>query len=80
MSGAILLKKLSDKLTGVRGRLTADANMAKLTWFQVGGPADILFQPADEEDLALFLSQLPPEIPVMVGGGWFQFAGARRRY
>jgi len=42
--------------------------MAKITWFQVGGPADILFQPADEDDLAQFLKQLPAEIPVMVVG------------
>lgn len=42
--------------------------MAKLTWFQVGGPADLLFQPADEEDLAYFLKRLPEEIPVTVVG------------
>ena len=68
MSGEALLKKLQSNLEGVRGRVTADALMSKLTWFQVGGPADILFQPADEEDLALFLNRLPEEIPVMVVG------------
>ena len=68
MSGEALLKKLETNLEGVRGRLTPDALMSKLTWFQVGGPADILFQPADEEDLAFFLSRLPQEIPVMVVG------------
>ena len=68
MSGEALLKKLETNLEGVRGRLTPDALMSKLTWFQVGGPADILFQPADEEDLALFLNRLPEEIPVMVVG------------
>jgi len=68
MSGEALLKKLETELSGVRGGLTPDADMSKLTWFQVGGPADILFQPADEEDLALFLSRLPEEIPVMVVG------------
>ena len=67
-AGETLLKELAAKLTGVRGRLTADASMAKITWFQVGGPADILFQPADEDDLALFLKNLPQEIPVMVVG------------
>lgn len=68
MSGEALLKKLEANLEGVRGRLTPDALMSKLTWFQVGGPADILFQPADEDDLALFLKQLPQEIPVMIVG------------
>jgi len=68
MSGAALLKKLETNLEGIRGRLTPDALMSKLTWFQVGGPADVLFQPADEDDLALFLKQLPEDIPVMVVG------------
>jgi len=68
MSGEALLKKLSPNLEGVRGRLTPDALMSKLTWFQVGGPADILFQPADEDDLTLFLRQLPDDIPVLVVG------------
>lgn len=68
MSGEALLQELKSSLEGVRGRLTPDALMSKLTWFQVGGPADILFQPADEEDLALFLNRLPEEIPVMVVG------------
>ncbi|MEO0909345.1 MAG: UDP-N-acetylmuramate dehydrogenase [Pseudomonadota bacterium] len=67
-SGEALLNKLSTELSEVRGRLTPDAMMSKLTWFQVGGPADILFQPADEEDLCLFLNRLPQEVPVMVVG------------
>lgn len=68
MSGEALLKKLEGNLEGVRGRLTPDALMSKLTWFQVGGPADILFQPADEDDLSHFLEKLPEDIPVMVVG------------
>ncbi|MEM7215532.1 MAG: UDP-N-acetylmuramate dehydrogenase [Pseudomonadota bacterium] len=68
MSGAELLKKLETNLQNVRGRILADEPMSRFTWFQVGGPADILFQPADEEDLALFLKQLPEEIPVMIVG------------
>ncbi len=68
MSGAELLKKLERNLEDVRGRLLPDEPMSKYTWFQVGGPADILFQPADEEDLALFLNRLPEDIPVMVVG------------
>lgn len=68
MSGADLLNKLQHELSDVRGRLLPDEPMSKYTWFQVGGPADILFQPADEDDLSLFLQKLPEEIPVMVVG------------
>lgn len=52
----------------VRGTLTPNRPMAELTWLRVGGPADWLFQPADEADLADFLSALPPEVPVMALG------------
>ncbi len=53
---------------GIRGRLTPDAEIAPFTWFRVGGKAELLFQPADEEDLALFLERLNPETPVTVIG------------
>jgi UDP-N-acetylmuramate dehydrogenase len=52
----------------VRGTLTADRTMAELTWLRVGGPADWLFQPADEADLAEFLGALPEEMPVFPMG------------
>jgi UDP-N-acetylmuramate dehydrogenase len=52
----------------VRGRLTADAPMETITWFRAGGPADLLFQPADEDDLAAFLKALPDEVPVTIVG------------
>ena len=52
----------------VRGRLTENAPLAPYTWFRVGGPAELLFQPADADDLALFLQRLNPEIPVTVIG------------
>ena len=52
----------------VRGTLTADRTMAELTWLRVGGPADWLFQPADEADLAEFLRALPEEMPVFPMG------------
>ncbi len=54
-----------DRLPPVRGRLERDAPLAPFTWFRVGGPADVLFIPEDEDDLALFLSQLDPEVPVL---------------
>lgn len=68
MSGAKLLSSLEGALKDIRGRIQADSDMAKLTWLRVGGPADILFQPADEEDLSLFLQKLPIEIPVTIVG------------
>ena len=52
----------------LRGRLTANEPLAPYTWFRVGGPAQILFMPADEADLAYFLARLPREIPVTVIG------------
>jgi len=52
-------------LPNVRGKQERNAPLAKLTWFRVGGTADVLFTPADEEDLAQFLSALDPEVPVM---------------
>ena len=67
-SGEVLLKKLGDRLSGLRGRLTPDAGMDKITWFRAGGPAQVLFQPADEEDLSAFLKAVPEEIPLLVVG------------
>ncbi len=60
-----LVKDLAPQL---RGRLMANQPLAPFTWFRVGGPAQVLFQPADEDDLAYFLSVLPVEIPVTVLG------------
>jgi UDP-N-acetylmuramate dehydrogenase len=66
--GGALLEKLGDRLTGLRGRITPNAEMDKITWFRAGGVADALYQPADEEDLAAFLKAMPQEIPVTVVG------------
>ncbi|AMA56548.1 UDP-N-acetylmuramate dehydrogenase [Bradyrhizobium sp. CCGE-LA001] len=52
----------------LRGRLLANQSLAELTWFRVGGPAQVLFTPADEDDLAYFLAHLAPDIPVYVVG------------
>ena len=52
----------------LRGRLTANPMMADITWFRVGGPAQVLFSPADEADLAYFLGHLPSDVPVVVIG------------
>lgn len=55
-------------LPAVRGQLLLDAVLAPYTWFRVGGAADALFLPADEEDLAAFLALLPERVPVTVLG------------
>jgi UDP-N-acetylmuramate dehydrogenase len=55
-------------LPPVRGTLTPHRPLADLTWLRVGGPADWLFQPADEADLCVFLAALPPEVPVFPMG------------
>jgi UDP-N-acetylmuramate dehydrogenase len=52
----------------LRGRLLANESLAPLTWFRVGGPAQVLFTPADEDDLAYFLKHLPAELPLYVVG------------
>jgi UDP-N-acetylmuramate dehydrogenase len=52
----------------LRGRLTANQRLSELTWFRVGGPAQVLFTPGDEDDLAYFLARLPTELPVTVVG------------
>lgn len=55
-------------LPNTRGTLTENRDLASLTWMRVGGPADWLFQPADEEDLAAFLRDLDPAVPVFPMG------------
>ena len=52
----------------VRGKLTADAPLAPLVWFKSGGKAQWLFEPADADDLAAFLRELDPDVPVMALG------------
>ena len=59
------LKKLMPEL---RGRLTANAMLADVTWFRVGGPAQVLYAPADEADLSYFLKNLPDDVPINVIG------------
>ena len=56
------------RLPKVRGTITLDRDLSSLTWMRVGGPADVLFQPADVEDLAAFLKELDPSIPVFPMG------------
>ena len=60
--------QLARRLPVVRGRIELDKPLAEFTWFRVGGPADVLYSPADEEDLAGFLAALDEDIPVQVIG------------
>lgn len=62
------MAKLIDRLPQVRGRLTENAPLASVTWFRVGGPAEVMFRPADRDDLAAFLAAKPADVPVTVVG------------
>lgn len=68
MTAPLFKTTLLDRLPKVRGRLTSNAPLAQYTWFNVGGPAEALFRPADPDDLADFLAATPPDIPVTVMG------------
>lgn len=64
MSLSIDGEALIAKLPKARGRLEPNVSMAELTWFRTGGPAEVLFTPADEDDLAAFLAELSDDVPV----------------
>ncbi len=63
-----LVPDLRARMPELRGRLIANQPLAELTWFRVGGPAQVLYSPQDEADLAYFLARLPAEVPVTVVG------------
>jgi UDP-N-acetylmuramate dehydrogenase len=60
--------ELKAAMPELRGRVLANQSLAELTWFRVGGPAQVLFTPSDQSDLAYFLKRLPDELPVYVVG------------
>ncbi|MEE8516226.1 MAG: UDP-N-acetylmuramate dehydrogenase [Alphaproteobacteria bacterium] len=68
MAGARKNRSLIDRLAKVRGSYTAAAELARLTRFRVGGPAEVMFQPADRDDLAAFMAAKPADVPVTVIG------------
>lgn len=68
MSFPDLVPELKGHLPQLRGRLLANQSLAELTWFRVGGPAQVLFVPEDEADLAYALGHLPCDSPVTVVG------------
>ena len=63
-----LVPQLQPWIGEVRGKLVPNQPLSEITWFRVGGPAQLFFQPADEEDLAFFLKHLPAKIRVTVIG------------
>src|SRR5947199_2977550 len=68
MSFPDITRDLKASMPRLRGRLLPNQSLAELTWFRVGGPAQALFTPLDEDDLAYFLTRLPGELPVCVVG------------
>ncbi len=63
-----IVPALKAKAPKLRGRLLPNQPLAEITWFRVGGPAQVLYMPEDEVDLAYFLGALPTDIPVTVVG------------
>lgn len=64
----MLDSELISRLPVTRGRLRADADLGKATWFQTGGAAEVLFRPDDVDDLSLFLKAVPADVPVTILG------------
>jgi UDP-N-acetylmuramate dehydrogenase len=63
-----IIPDLRARMPKLRGRLIANQPLGEFTWFRVGGPAQALFMPENEDDLAYFLRELPAAIPVYVIG------------
>jgi UDP-N-acetylmuramate dehydrogenase len=63
-----ITSELKHEMPELRGRLAANVELASITWFRVGGPAQVLLTPADEADLAYFLKSKPSSLPVFVMG------------
>ena len=68
VDGAKLLEALGDGVKDIRGRLTPDAPMDRVTWFRAGGLAELMFQPHDVDDLTAFLKLVPEDVPLTVVG------------
>jgi len=68
MAARKMQQRLIDRLPAVRGRIGEHAALGPQTWFKVGGAAEVLFRPADAEDLAVFVAAVAPDIPITVIG------------
>jgi UDP-N-acetylmuramate dehydrogenase len=70
MSFPDIIPKLKAHVPQVRGRLLANQSLAELTWFRVGGPAQVLFMPEDDDDLAYFVRNRPRDVSMIaIGAG-----------
>ncbi|MGH6962166.1 MAG: UDP-N-acetylmuramate dehydrogenase, partial [Dongiaceae bacterium] len=63
MAAAMREQRLIERLPAVRGRLTEKAPLAGITWFRVGGAAEVMFRPADRDDLITFIVNRPTDVP-----------------
>jgi UDP-N-acetylmuramate dehydrogenase len=68
MTFADVVPALKSGAPELRGRLMANVSLAESAWFRVGGPAQALFMPEDEQDLGYFLARVPADVPLMVLG------------
>ncbi len=68
MAARAFASSLIERLPPVRGELIENAALAPLTWFRVGGPAEVLFRPADADDLSAFLAACPKDVPATAIG------------
>ena len=68
MSAKRIAPRLIERLPGVRGSLEENLDLARFTWFKVGGPAEVLFRPTDADDLGKFLAAKPADGAVTVIG------------
>ena len=73
-------KSLINILPQVRGKYQKDVPLSKHTWFGVGGPAEVMFHPADAEDLSFFLQNKPYNLPICLIGGGSNLRGSGRRH
>lgn len=68
MAANLISPRLIDRLPSVRGRYSENTALSGITWFRVGGPAEVIFRPADVQDLQNFLQAKPSDVPVTVIG------------
>ncbi len=68
MMAAETRPRLIDRLPPVLGKLSTNAPLSRITWFRVGGPAEVLFRPADRDDLTEFMRAKPADVPVTIIG------------
>lgn len=68
VDGEKLLAELGEGVKDIRGKLTPNAPMDRVTWFRAGGLAELMFQPHDVDDLVAFLKLLPEHVPLTVVG------------